>query len=394
LEITESLQTYPNTEAFTVFDQKCENYFRIESTDGATEIEIQQNTSPNTYFKSKLKRVKTFCSVAAIKKSVLSTSRETKLVNKHKALSEEHAFDNLRNSLVLLTGYMKTTIETHCSEPEKPLLFQTLTNNTLYQLVGSKPWRETPHDYPYESIEISNSKQLSYITYNLWTDILVLIVIGIGFIISIPETTHLFIGSSPACIPCRLSSKITQSARFSVMSSFEFPTNTYTLATFRMAYENLISGFYSASGHFLSQYSETEIQNQRIRSRFPYDMQVYEAVMVTEEIDENHVLVNPSIQAFTERQRQLAILTPEYATLSDTHRQSLGFKNLQNEDIPTPELTIDIGACGSSFSLVRFFAAVLLLTVFWSMVVGLLASIGLPPIILYQAVRRVLGLQI
>ena len=394
LEITDSLETYPENEAFTVFDQKCENYFKIESTDGETEIEVQQKTSPNTYYKSKLKRIKTFCSVAAVKRSVLTTSQETKLVNKYRSLSEEHAFDNHRNRLVLLTGYIKTTIDTHCSEKEKPLLIQTLTNSTLYQLVGSKPWRETPHDFPYENIELYNSKKFSYFTYNLWTDILVLVVIGTAFIISIPETTHLFIGSNPACIPCRLFSKITQSARFATMATIEFPTNTFTLATFRMAYKNLISGFYSATGHFLSRYSETEIENQRIRSRFPYDMQVYETMNIDENLDENHVLVNPTIQVFTEKQRQLAILTPEFATLSDTHRQALGFTNVLNEDIPTPELTIDVETCCSTFSFVRIFAAVLLLAVFWSIVVGLLAAIGLPPIILYQAIRRVLGLQI
>ena len=261
--VTDSLQNYPEYESFTVFGDKCETYFRIESTDTDTNIEIQLKSPANNYFNPKLKRIKTFCSVSAVKKSVLSTSRETKLINKHKGLSETHSFDNLRNSLVSLTGYAKETVDTHCSESEKPLLIQTLMNQTLIQLVGTNPWRNTPHDYPYESVKLSNTKKYKYFTYNLWTDILALVVIGVVLIVFIPETTHLFIGTSPACVPCRLSSKLTQSIRFATMASIKYPTDVFTLANFKMAYENITSGFYSASGKFLHGFSKTEIKNQK-----------------------------------------------------------------------------------------------------------------------------------
>lgn len=392
--ITDSLQNYPEYESFTVFGDRCESYFRIESTDTDTNIEIQLKSPANNYFNSKLKRIKTFCSVSAVKKSVLSTSRETKLINKHKALSETHSFDNLRNSLVSLTGYAKETIDTHCSESEKPLLIQTLMNNTLIQLVGTNPWRNTPHDYPYESVKLSNSKKHKYFSYNLWTDILALIVIGVVLLIFIPETTHLFIGSSPVCVPCRLTSKLTQSIRFVTMTAIKYPTNVFTLANFKMAYENITSGFNSVSGKFLHDFSKTEIKNQKIRSRYPYDMQVYEAVTVNQELDENHVLVNPAIQTFTENQRMLAIQTPEYAELSETHLQALGFTNAKNEVVPTREINFDVHGCTSTFKLVRILAAVLIILGFWSIIIGFLATIGLPPIVLYQAVRRIFGWQI
>ena len=80
LAIEDSLSESPEITSFTVTTSDCKNQFKISSTESKTKTSIIKGSTPNRYYSSKLKRVKKFCSVSSIRRSVLSTSRETQLV--------------------------------------------------------------------------------------------------------------------------------------------------------------------------------------------------------------------------------------------------------------------------------------------------------------------------
>lgn len=393
LAIEDSLSESPEINSFTVTTSDCKNQFTISSTESKTKTSIIKGSTPNRYYSSKLKRVKNFCSVSSIRRSVLSTSRETQLVLREESMSVEKSWTEFKDSLTLVAVYIQDVVDLHCGKEEKSFLLESLYNLTLSELVGNQPWKSAFRKFPYEKRSITSVVKIEYLTFNFATDVVALSVLSGAVIISIPESAHCYVNNYRACIPHRLCSKISQSGRFVIMASLKKIFNIYTLSSFKQAYDNIVDGYFSQGGNFLHNYSGTESVSQKIRAYYPFDFDIYTSVVHADGLTENTVFLEPTLQQFSSVGRSLAVTTPRYSTLSPTQLQSLGFTNQDNELLDTSPLPIDVNFC-SMFKLYRLFTSFVMLCLFWGSFVGFLAVFNLPPVVILQAFRRVLNFQI
>ena len=391
--VADSLSESPELFSFTVSTSDCKNEFKISSTETKTVTSIIKNSTPNRYFNSKLKRVKRFCSAASIRRSVLSTSRETKLVSRLEKMTVENSWTELKNSLTTIAVFIQNVVEVDCGKNERGFLLESLYKTTLVELVGDQTWKTGVRKFPYESSSVTTILNTQYLTFNFVTDVVALTVLSGAVVVSIPESAHCYVNNYRACIPHRFCSKISQSGRFMIMAGLKKMFNIYTLSSFKQAYNNIVDGYFSQSGHFLHNYSGTESANQKIRSYFPYDFEIYTSVGQVEEVTENTVFIEPTLAQFSSIQRPLAITSPAYSKLSPTQLQTLGFTNPDNEFMENSQLPADVGFC-SIFKMVRLFVSLVLLCLFWASFVGVLAIFNLPPLVILQAFNRVINFEI
>ena len=389
-----SLSKNPTINEITVFSSNCRDSFKMTSTNSKTELDITKFTPENVYYQSKTKRVKKKCSVAAVRRSTESTASETRIVSRSKSSNPEKLWSDLRDSLVLSTVFIHDTIEIHCPKHDKPQLLEKLYNTTLYELVGSSPWSNSELSFPFQTNDITSSIQTEYLQYNFMMDIAALSGISLSVLVSFPETSHLFVNNSKFCIMNRLWSKIMQSLRFTIMATFKHLFNTYTLASYNQAAENINSGYLSSNGKFLHEYTETELTKQKISSNYPHDLPIYTKVNDEEFMQENDALIiTTKVQKFTTPQQQLASQSPMYSELSPTHLRSLGFTDENNQLNNWPVLPVAVNQFWSIFNLTRCCTTAIMLAMFWSLVFGLMALGNYPPAVMIQAFRRILSFE-
>ena len=390
--VEDSLQRYPDSSELAVYADQCDAYFKIISTDNESLIEISGSFqgSPK-YYNSKTNRIQKFCSAASVRRSLKTTAMETRIVNRKSGLSDEQNFQALKTSLVYLVIFAQETIELQCAEHERGYLSEVLVNGTLSELVGSSPWRNTAFDFPFESIEISNSKRHEYVTFNLIADSVLLSSITVTAISTIPDFSRCYINQYRVFIPFRCINKLTQTFRLLCMATLGAVTKTYTLATYQDVYNNVVSGYFSNNGNFLSGYSESELNFQRLRSYYSYDLVIYTPAG-TAINPENDVFIPET--KFTELERKLVINAPIYDQLSKSHLQDLGFYDANGNKIPVDDLSFDPNEFFTTFWWTRFGVSLFIILMNWCCLASVLAMFGLYPTVLIQAFRRVFGMQI
>lgn len=388
--LKDSMEKKPEINQLKIISSDCKSVEIKYVPKAAPKLDHDRVINLNKYYASIKERIQKRCSIKQVKKTVEGTSRETMAVATALGKSSEEGWNEVRDHLVKLTAIALPTIHHNCHGNTNAIR-QKLLKSVLIELLGEEGRQILRNGFPFETKAMYMKNLAVYYSTQIYLDITAILAVILFLLAAVPESATLAINNLKICIPCRAWTKSVQSYKI-LLTAIAGKTGIYTLATGPKAIDNLLGGWKSKNGKVLQGYEEMELAEQRIRASCPYDIEIFypanEPPLHEDdqvETERHQRLTGPEIQAIRGKRANLK--------LNSAQKRELGFTD-ENGVIKYETPEVDSGKTCGQWRAVRCTIGSIVAFTAYILVISILMMAKIYPQELYQAIRRLLHLEI